>query len=151
MIKKISDFFTTLQSSLNVEEPKDPLSLELSCVVLLCEVMRADGVMTQDEQVHLAVQVEKQFKLPPQEALELIEKACHLSEQAIDFHQFTSIINQQYQAPEKVTMVSLLWQLAFADGKIDNIEEHIIRRIADLLHLSRAEYIQAKNTVISPN
>ncbi|MDG2392136.1 MAG: TerB family tellurite resistance protein, partial [Thalassotalea sp.] len=33
---------------------------------------------------------------------------------------------------------------AYADGVLDAIEEHIIRRIADLLHLRHGEYIQCK-------
>lgn len=41
-------------------------------------------------------------------------------------------------------MVELLWQVALADGELANIEEHIIRKIADLLHLNHTEYIQTK-------
>ena len=44
-------------------------------------------------------------------------------------------------------MVSLLWQLAIADGEIASIEEHVIRKVADLLHLRHAEYIRAKDSI----
>ena len=40
--------------------------------------------------------------------------------------------------------MTLLWQVAYADGELANIEEHIIRKIADLLHLRHSEYIATK-------
>ncbi len=38
----------------------------------------------------------------------------------------------------------MLWKVAYADGELASIEEHIIRKIADLLHLRHSEYIQTK-------
>ena len=45
-------------------------------------------------------------------------------------------------------MVKNLWLLALADGEVSAVEEHTIRRIADLLHLRQSEYIQAKDIII---
>ncbi|MDT0603325.1 TerB family tellurite resistance protein [Thalassotalea castellviae] len=145
MLAKISAFF----QSLNEEESSDPkpLSVEMACTVLLCEVMRADGHLDDAEQSLLTKIISKQFSLSPSEVKELIQQAIELSEHAIDFHQFTSKINSHYSPQEKEHIITLLWQLAMADGEIASIEDHIIRRISDLLHLSHAQYIRAKETV----
>ncbi len=145
MLSRITAFFSELQQS--ASETNDELSIEMACTVLLCEVMRADGRLDAQEQQMLASIIAKQFSLQDDEITELISKATEMSEHAIDFHQFTSKLNSHYSPKQKTAIVALLWQLALADGKIASIEEHIIRKIADLLHLSRAEYIQAKNTV----
>lgn len=145
MIAKITAFF----QSLNDESPSEnnSLSVEMACTVLLCEVMRADGHLDDAEQTLLTNMISEQFSLTPDEVTALIEQAIELSEHAIDFHQFTSKINSHYSPQEKEKIVTLLWQLAMADGEIASIEEHIIRRISDLLHLSHAQYIRAKSSV----
>mgnify|MGYP003638398853 CR=1 FL=1 len=65
-------------------------------------------------------------------------------ENATDFYQFTSTINENYSLEQRVKMLELLWQVAYADGELASIEEHIIRKISDLLHLRHSEYIQTK-------
>lgn len=145
MLAKITAFFQSLnEESISVNST---LSVEMACTVLLCEVMRADGHLDNAEQSLLTNIISKQFSLDPVEVSGLILQAIELSEHAIDFHQFTSKINSHYSPQEKEHIVSLLWQLAMADGQIASIEEHIIRRISDLLHLSHAQYIRAKSTV----
>jgi uncharacterized tellurite resistance protein B-like protein len=143
MLNKISDFFNAL---LNTEDDKEEcsLSIEIACAVLLCEVMRADNVFTEKEQIELEVILAKQFNLTKPEVSTILEQAFELSENANDFYQFTSKLNQHYSLEERIKIVTLLWQVAYADGELDSIEEHIIRKVADLLHLRHSEYIATK-------
>jgi len=143
MLNRISDFFNTL---LNTDDNKTEgqLSIEIACSVLLCEVMRADSVFTENEQNELNDILVKQFNLTAQEGSTILEQAFELSENASDFYQFTSKLNQHYSLDERIKIVTLLWQVAYADGELANIEEHIIRKIADLLHLRHSEYIATK-------
>ena len=57
---------------------------------------------------------------------------------------FTSVINQEYSYPERCRIIKLLWQAAFADYHIHHYEEHLIRRISDLIYVSHSDFIQAK-------
>jgi uncharacterized tellurite resistance protein B-like protein len=148
MLSKITAFFQSLNEESLSEN--STLSVEMACTVLLCEVMKADGHLDDDEQLLLTKIISEQFLLAPDEVTALIQQAIELSEHAIDFHQFTSKINSHYSPQEKEKIVTLLWQLAIADGQIASIEEHIIRRISDLLHLSHAQYIRAKSSVKQP-
>lgn len=135
----IEDFQTTTEQQKNTE-----LSLEICCAVLLCEVMRADSAFTEEEQDALSVILTTQFNLTAQEVNDILVKALELSENASDFHQFTSRINQHYSLNQRIKIVTLLWKVAYADGELANIETHIIRKIADLLHLRHNEYIATK-------
>ena len=143
MFNKINDFFNTLLAT-NESETVGQLSIEISCAVLLCEVMRADSVFTESEQDELSAILTKQFDLTAQEVNSILEQAFELSENASDFYQFTSKLNKHYSLDERIKIVTLLWQVAYADGDLANIEEHIIRKIADLLHLRHSEYIATK-------
>lgn len=146
MLGKITLFFQSLHQ-VDDEQAQQHLSIELACTVLLCEVMRADGLLNQEEQSTLSQLVQRRFNVTTSDADDLIKQATELCEHATDFHQFTSIVNKTYNAKEKTHIVSLLWQLAHADGHIASVEEHTIRRIADLLHLRHSEYISAKTSV----
>jgi len=141
MLNKIQQFFASLAQD---SEQQVTHSLETACAVLLCEVMKSDGLMADAEQQHLATVLSTEFSLTAMEVDDIIENAIHLSENANDFYQFTSILNQHYSTEQRVTIVELLWQLAFADGELSSIEEHTIRKIADLLHLRQSEYIDTK-------
>jgi uncharacterized tellurite resistance protein B-like protein len=145
MLMKITAFFQSLNEQ--AESTKSALSVEMACTVLLCEVMKADGHLDEAEQSLLTEMISQQFSLSEKEVRELIQQAIELSEHAIDFHQFTSKINSHYSPQEKGEIVTLLWKLAMADGKIASIEEHIIRRVSDLLYLSHSQYIHAKNII----
>ena len=129
-------------------EPQQNHSVEVASAVLLCEVMRADGLLHQEEITHIKQALLKQFPNLAEQIEEIIEQAIALSENATDFYQFTSIINQAFSHEKRIEMVSMLWQLALSDGELVSIEEHTIRKIADLLHLRQSEYIQAKNTIL---
>jgi uncharacterized tellurite resistance protein B-like protein len=147
MLDKISLFFTELVEDFQntpEQQKNTELSLEISCAVLLCEVMRADSAFTEEEQNALSIILTKQFNLNTQEVTDILEKAFDLSENASDFYQFTSKINQHYSLNERIKIVTLLWKVAYADGELASIEEHIIRKIADLLHLRHNEYIATK-------
>lgn len=142
MLSKLSLFFKSL--TINSEQQQDPLSLELACAVLLSEVMRADGQLSTNEQEKLTSIMQDEFTLSTAEISEILAKAIELSENATDFYQFTKTLNQHYNLEQKMQIVSLLWQVAYADGELASIEQHIIRKIADLLHLNHSEYIQVK-------
>lgn len=147
MLNKISAFFTELVEDFQKttdQQKNTELSIEICCAVLLCEVMRADSAFTEEEQDSLTTILTNQFNLSSLEVTDILEKAFELSENASDFYQFTSKINQYYSLDERIKIVTLLWKVAFADGELASIEEHIIRKIADLLHLRHNEYIATK-------
>jgi uncharacterized tellurite resistance protein B-like protein len=147
MLTKISSFFQNLADDLtdnNTKKNFDEVTIELACAVLLCEVMRADGHFDQKEQAKLAVLLVEQFHLNEEEVKQIIDQALIQSEQATDFYRYTSKINKHFSIEQRISIVKQLWNMAYADGELASIEEHVIRKIGDLLQLRHAEYIQTK-------
>ena len=142
MLSKINAFFQSLGDE--GQQQRNEISLEIACSVLLCEVMLADGQLDSAKQKKLSDIISKQFQLSNEEVEDIIERSLALCENATDFYQFTSKINENYSTEQRITMLELLWKVAYADGELASIEEHIIRKIADLLHLRHSEYIQTK-------
>ena len=88
--------------------------------------------------------VRGKFGLAPDEAERLIALAEEEARQANDYWQFTSVINQRFSYEQKVRVVALMWEVAHADAALSAYEEHLIRKLADLLYVSHRDYITGK-------
>lgn len=143
MLNTIRDFF---ERSLS---PRDEVSdrthsLELATAALLVEVVRADRDIGEAERATVIAAIREKFHLSAEEADRLTALAEEESKLANDYYQFTALINQHFDQPTKVRIVELMWQAAYADGRLDAHEQHVLRKIADLLHVAHPDYINAK-------
>jgi uncharacterized tellurite resistance protein B-like protein len=117
--------------------------IELATAALLVEVMRSDGI-AQEERAAVEAAVARRFGLSPGEAQALVVEAEAEVREAVGYYPFTSLLNRHFSAQEKEQVVELLWQIAWADATLSAHEQHVIRKVADLLHLSHAAYVGAK-------
>ena len=104
-------------------------TLQLVTAVLLIEVVRADGQIDDSERQAVLQALQSRFPLTGQELAELFELARHKSEHAHDLHSFTALINEQLGEPERIHVFELLWAVAYANGKADDHEAHLLRRL----------------------
>ena len=81
-------------------------------------------------------------------ANEIIDLARKEHADSIDYFQFTSLINQHYSAAQRIELIEKLWLIAFADNVLDKHEEHVIRRIADLIHVAHSDFMKTKLKVM---
>ena len=126
-----------------VSETDDSHDIQFATATLLMEVSRSDGHKEVEKQAILKI-LGQLFDFSETEVGQLIELAEDASEEAHDLYSFTRLINKHYDYPAKKQLVKNLWEVAFADGRIDAFEEHIIRRISGLVHLANEDFIQAK-------
>ena len=85
-----------------------------------------------------------QLGIDDAEVDEILQEASERQKSAHDLYQFTSVINDQYNHDQKYQLLKQLWLVAFADGQIDRYEEHMIRKLSELLHLAHSQFIRAK-------
>jgi uncharacterized tellurite resistance protein B-like protein len=115
---------------------------------LFYEIMRADDKFEASERKAYHALIDSHFQLSSTQVTELLELTENEAKQAVDFVQFTRVINAKCDAKQKRAILDSLWRIAFADGHIDADEEHLIRRVADLLYLSHNQFIQSKLQVV---
>jgi uncharacterized tellurite resistance protein B-like protein len=118
--------------------------LHLATAVLLVEVMRADRETTAAERRSVLGVLRQRFALADDEVARLLELAEHSAKNATDFHAFTSALNERLDHEQKVRVVEAMWAVAYADGQLSAHENHVLWRVADLLHLPHGAYIHAK-------
>lgn len=148
-MKKILLRFLTLESIetslLDFEH-----ALRVATAVLLIEVTRADFRVNKAEQQRLRQLLEEQFRLTDEELDALIEEAQSDADKLISLQHVTRLMNEHYDHAMKLRVIEMMWQLVYADDEKDHYEEHLMRRVADLLYISHAEFIQARHKAEAP-
>ena len=126
----------------------DEHALQLATAALLFEMMRMDEHVKEDERQVIFDELSRRFQLDKKETEELLQLAEEEARDATDYHQFTSLINQHFSPEQKLKVIELLWQVAFADGHLDSHEEHLVRKLSELLYVPHREFIAAKHRII---
>ena len=126
------------------ESQQDQQQLQTAAAALLIEVMVVDGDLAETEQQMTKDLLQQLFGLESELLTNLFEEAQREVDSATSLYQFTRQINEQYTPDQKFDLLVAMWRVAYADQHVDKYEEHIIRRIADLLHMRHSEFIQAK-------
>ncbi len=145
MLRTLKDLFDSFTAPPGRASAADSShSSRLAAAVLLLEVMRADPVVEASERAAVVASLCARFALEDDELARLLELAESQGQQAYDYHRFTSSLNDHFSHPEKVNMVEAMWQVAYADAHLDAHENHLISKIAGLLHVTHGEYIAAK-------
>lgn len=143
MLKKILNFFT---AELSHEDGRDlnQNQRQLATAALLIEVAKVDHSLDDDEFETLKSVLAERFQLDSQQLDELTTMAEMEQEQASSLYQFTQLINQECRPAEKFELLKAMWEVAYADGKLDKYEEHLIRKVAELIYVPHSEFIRAK-------
>jgi uncharacterized tellurite resistance protein B-like protein len=141
MLNKLLAFFKQQEETSESHKP------ELAAAALLVEIMNADHELSDEESESIKTILFETLFLTEEVASELLETAKQQVHEASDLFQFTAIINETYSADEKVSLIESLWKVAYSDKKLDKYEEHMVRRIADLLYVSHSDFMQTKNRI----
>jgi uncharacterized tellurite resistance protein B-like protein len=145
MIAGIKDFFNqTIAPGAAAPGVASQHALHVATAALLLEMMRMDSTVTAAETASVARALQSRFGLDAVQVDTLMALAAEEARLATDYFQFTSLINKNFSAGQKVQVVEYLWQVAYADGQLDAHEQHFMRKIADLLYVSHADYVAAK-------
>ena len=130
------------------EREDEPRRLHLAAAILLFEVARSDHQVDAHELVRLERVLREQWSLDDSELQELLEVAGREAELAASLHEQVATVNRNYSREQKYALLLGLWQVACADGGIHHYEEHLVRRLADLLYIPHSEFIRAKHQAL---
>lgn len=145
MLNTLKDLFDSFAAPRSARSPQDTdHAVRLAAAVLLVEVARAEPSSTPAEGEAILGALQKRFSFEPDELARLVELAQAEAKDLYDYHRFTSLLNDRFTQPEKVALVEAMWQVAHADEHLDANENHLISKVAGLLHVTHGEYIAAK-------
>lgn len=127
MFERLKNLFATPRvHSPIVLEPK------LAVAALFVHLVAVDGVVSDNEQDMLGAVLREHYGLGAKELRELLESAHGEDAEAIDFYRFTSVV-KQLEPSERVNIISMMWDIVFADGTNHELEDNMVWRIAELI------------------
>ena len=144
MIKKIKELISNLSDKDVQENSQDPSLINNACAALLIEIAYADKDFDESEKMSLKNSLMTTYKIDEIEIDELILDASQSVQESTSLYGYTRIVNDEFSYDEKLNLLKNLWKIAYADGNLDKYEEHLLRKISDLIHISHSDYINIK-------
>lgn len=141
--------FDQLMRMLKAPQPGRVPDLRLSVAVLLLEAARQDDQFDSRERAVIAHLLTRKFDLTEQECGVLLEAGEVRAAQMVQLHGHTSAVFEQMAPEERIHMVEMLWEVAYADGVLDPEEDLLIRRVAGLIHVTDRERVLARQQVLA--
>ena len=139
--------FKFFKKNSNQEETKDnknSFEIELIGSVLAYEIARTDGDIGHEELDKLHAEIKKISKKVSKSEAEILKLIELYSKDSVSFHEFIEDINKNFSKEDKISLIGFLWDVAYADSKLDVDEEKLIRRIADLIRLKDIDVLKLK-------
>ena len=141
MIKSLKALLQTPPSD---DEETQRRSIRLAAAVLLVETARADFTEDITKMNKLTDLLKSSLQLRDDEVHDLVTAAKERVEESTSLFDFTRIINDHYNAEQKLELIRAMWAVAYADGNLSKYEEHLIRQVADLTYVTHSDYIHCK-------
>jgi len=121
-----------------------PRDIRIATCALLLEMSNIDGEFSALERENIISILKRDFDLSDEHATTLLEASSEELKGSIDIWQFTNLINQNYSIEEKIRVVEMVWDVVYADGKLDKHEDYLVHKLATLLRLTHKQLIEAK-------
>ena len=119
----------------------------LAAAALLVHAAAIDGDMLQSEGDKLRAVLKKNFNLDDAATAELIEKATAVERESVDLYHFTHQLNRSLNEAGRARIIEMMWEIVYADGQRDELEDNLVWRAADLLGVSPRERIALRRQI----
>ncbi len=149
MIKSIRDYFDQrISPQTDSVGGASHQRMRLATAALLLEMASADFSVEPEEIEAVHKAIISGLGLTREQTNELVALAKEEARNMSSYFQFTSVINKSCTLEEKALIIEMMWQVAMADGRLDNYEEHMIRKIANLIYVPREQIVAAKHSAL---
>jgi uncharacterized tellurite resistance protein B-like protein len=145
LLKKLKDLLGSEGTATREVEDR---ALELACAALMFEVARADFSVETTEQDAVTSLLTAQFNLSADEVSTITEAAVEQADAATCLFEFTRTLNELASDEQKRNLLGMMWRVAMADNALSRYEEHVIRKVADLLYVPHGDFIAAKQSAM---
>lgn len=147
MIAKLKKLLASRQGK-EAELTADTDTLRLATAALLMEAACMDGHADEDEIAIVTALLGDHFALHPDEAEELAQAGREAVAASVELYGFTRTIKDSFNHEDRVRMIEMLWQVAYADGILHDFEANLVRRVCGLIYVPDRESGEARKRVL---
>ena len=126
------------------EKKEEPKNLKLIALCLVFEVANADNDIDIREKDLILEKIKESIDVSVLTEKEIFDVIQEESQKRVSFYDIIHDINKNLDKKEKVDVLKMLWEIAYADKVLDVDEERIIRRSAEMLGIKPSVVLQTK-------
>lgn len=150
MFGRLADLFAAPETGATpIEAHVD--DVQFAAAALMVEAALTDGDFAVVEQQRIAELLAWRFDISDQAATGLVGETETLMRTRVDFHAFSNTLLTDFTPTERLQMIELLWEVVYADGHVDEMEQHLMRRITGLLQVPDQQAGAARKRVADRN
>ncbi len=124
-------------------------ALRLATAALLVEMGRADHYGDGDEATLILELLRENFMLESEDVGALYEFATEKADQVVSLHELTSLLHRSLDEAERIRLLEMMWRVAYADKRLDPLEDSLVRKVADLLYVRNTSLMKIRERVLS--
>ena len=121
---------------------------QVAAVALLVEAAVMDGDFDDGERRTIARLVGRQFGLEAAGVEDLIRAGEQAVERSSQLYAFTSVVKKGFDFEQRIGMIEMLWEVAYADGELHDFEASLVRRVSGLIHVADRDSGMARKRVL---
>ena len=145
MFRSLKTFFSTLVEHERLSPAVS--KLQLATAALLTRVATVHIEMSQARRAKLHAVLRSHFDLDDPATAMLLEESAAVDRTAVDLYRFTRQLNQFLNDESRRRLVRMMWEVVYADGKVNEIEDNIIWRVADLLGVTTRQRVELRQQI----
>ena len=126
------------------EKKEKPKNLKLIALCLVYEAANADNDIDIREKDLILEKIKESVDVSVLTEKEIFDVIQEESQKRVSFYDIIHDINKNLDKKEKVDVLKMLWEIAYADKVLDVDEERIIRRSAEMLGIKPSIVLQTK-------
>ena len=130
------------------EESEQFDTIQIAISTLMIQTAVYDGIFDEQEKSKILELIKKYFNFNEEQKLDLFKIAIKVNDDSNDMQQFTRVLNDNLSEEEKLNIIEMLWKIIISDGRIDDYENALIRKISGLLYISDKDVGQIKKKII---
>ena len=147
MFRNFKNLFDKVkQDNSEVEIIEEEIYAVLSLLIEACKI---DGTISDDEIEKITNLLINKFHLEPTKAMNAVNFVLEKANEKVEIFSDIKVILDTMDHEERIKVIEMLWGVVLADGKIDDYESNLMRKISSLLHVSSFETAEAKKRAIN--
>jgi len=131
------------------EENEEFNTLQIAISTLMIQTAVYDGVFDEQEKSKILELIKNYFNFNENQKIQLFAVAMKANDESNDMQRFTRTLNDALSEEEKLIIIEMLWKIIISDGRIDDYENALIRKISGLLYINDKEVGEIKKKLIN--
>ncbi len=150
MLNRIKQFFSEMGGAEGGGPTKhSEAELHVASAAMLIEAAMMDGELDARERERVASLIERHFGISRAEVDQIVTEGVQKQDAAVDIYSFLRVVNGHFGYDERVQLIEMLWDVAYADGELHDHEANLVRRVAGMLGVEDRDSGVARKRVVT--